>query len=182
MPGVWKEHEPVPIYPYGGHVPRIHPDAWIAPNATIIGDVIIEAHASIWFGAVVRGDVATIRIGERSNIQDNCVLHADEGIPCTVGPDCTVGHAAIVHGATIGAGTLVGMGARVLNSADIGAGCLVAADTLITEGTRIPAGQVVMGSPGRVKRPTSAADRDRIAEGVRHYLERASRYRAQLNK
>src|SRR5215468_9858625 len=156
----------MPVYPYRGVWPTVAEDAFIAPTAVLIGDVTVEAGASVWFGAVIRGDVAPIRIGARSNVQDNCVLHADEGIPCEIGADCTLGHGAVVHGATIGAHTLIGMRATALNSAEIGTECILAAGTVIPEGGSIESGQLVMGVPGKIIRAITMAERERIYDGV----------------
>ena len=168
------------VLPYSGVWPRIAEDAFIAPTAVIVGDVTIESGANIWFGAVLRGDVAPIRIGARSNVQDGCVLHTDAGAPATIGVECTLGHGAIVHGATIGDGTLVGMRATVLNHAVVGAGCLIAAATLIPEGKQIAPGQLVMGVPGKASRVVSEAEQARIRDGVAHYLAYAREYAAAL--
>jgi carbonic anhydrase/acetyltransferase-like protein (isoleucine patch superfamily) len=170
----------MPVYPYRGVWPAIAADAFIAPTAALIGDVTVEAGASVWFGAVIRGDVAPIRIGARSNVQDNCVLHADEGIPCEIGADCTLGHSAVVHGARIADHTLIGMSATVLNNAEVGAECILAAGTVIAEGKRIEPGQLVMGVPGKVIRPITSVERERIYDGVEHYAERAQEYRRVL--
>ncbi len=166
----------MPTLPYQGHVPAIAPDAFIAPTATLIGDVTIGAGASVWFGAVIRGDVAPIRVGAGTNIQDNCVLHADEGIPCTIGADCTIGHGAVIHGAQIADRVLVGMHATVLNHAVVGAECILAAATVVTEGKRIEPGQLVMGVPGKAVRAITAAERERIVSGVAGYQARARAY------
>ncbi|MGE5335377.1 MAG: gamma carbonic anhydrase family protein [Nitrososphaerota archaeon] len=166
------------VLPYRGIWPRIAADAFVAPTAVIVGDVVIESGANIWFGVVIRGDAAPIRIGPRTNVQDNCVLHTDEGAPATVGAECTLGHGAIVHGATIGDGALVGMRAAVLNRAEVGAGCLIAAAALVPEGKRIDPGQVVMGAPGKAVRPVTEAEQTRIREGVGHYLNYAREYAA----
>jgi carbonic anhydrase/acetyltransferase-like protein (isoleucine patch superfamily) len=170
----------VPIYPYHGVWPTVAEDAFIAPTAVLIGDVTVEAGASVWFGAVIRGDVAPIHIGARSNVQDNCILHADEGIPCEIGAGCTVGHGAVVHGATIGEHTLIGMRATVLNGAAVGAECILAAGTVLPEGKRIEAGQLVMGVPGKIVRAITMAERERSYDGVAHYAERAQEYRRML--
>ena len=168
------------VLSYSGVWPRIAEDAFIAPTAVIVGDVTIESGANIWFGAVLRGDVAPIRIGARSNVQDGCVLHTDAGAPATIGVECTLGHGAIVHGATIGDGTLVGMRATVLNHAVVGAGCLIAAATLIPEGKQIAPGQLVMGIPGKAIRAVTEAEQARIRDGVAHYLAYAREYAAAL--
>jgi carbonic anhydrase/acetyltransferase-like protein (isoleucine patch superfamily) len=170
----------MPLLPYRGRMPSVAADAFIAPTAVLIGDVTVEAEASVWFGAVLRGDVAPIRIGPGTNIQDNCVLHADEGIPCEIGANCTVGHSAVVHGARIGDGVLVGMHATVLNGAIIGDECILAAGTLVAEGKRIERAQLVMGVPGKTVRAITEAERERIASGVAGYQERAREYREAL--
>jgi gamma-carbonic anhydrase len=170
----------MPVYPYRGVWPTVADDAFIAPTAVLIGDVRVEAGASVWFGAVIRGDVAPIRIGARSNVQDNCVLHGDEDIPCEIGADCTLGHGAVVHGAKIGEHTLIGMRATVLNSAEVGAECVLAAGTVIPESKRVESGQLVMGVPGKVVRPVTNAERERIYDGVAHYAKRAQEYRRML--
>ncbi len=167
----------MPILPYRGVWPRIAPDVYIAPTATIAGDVAIASQASIWFSAVIRGDTAPITIGARTNVQDGCVLHADIGQPCVIGDDCSLGHSALVHGATVGDGCLIGMGATVLTGATVGDGCIVAARALVAEGKTIPAGQLVMGAPGKVTRAVTEAERARILEGRDHYLEYARHYR-----
>ncbi|HEX6797651.1 MAG TPA: gamma carbonic anhydrase family protein [Ktedonobacterales bacterium] len=166
----------MPILPYRGVWPTIDPSAFVAPDATIVGDVTVGPNASVWFGAVVRGDVAPIRIGARSNVQDTCVLHADEGAPCVLGADCTLGHGAIVHGATLGDRVLVGMNATVLTGATLGEDTIVAAGTVLPEGKAIPAGQLVMGLPGRVVRPITAAERERILRGSANYQAYARDY------
>ena len=127
------------ILPFNGKVPRIHKTAYIAPNATIIGDVVIGEHASVFYNVVLRGDLNRITIGARTNIQDNCVLHVDADAPCTLGDDVTVGHLALVHGATVGNGVLVGMKANLLSHSVVGAGSLIAAGAVALEGQEIPA-------------------------------------------
>lgn len=166
----------MPILPYRGVWPTIDPSAFVAPDATIVGDVTVGPDASVWFGAVVRGDVARIRIGARSNVQDTCVLHADESTPCIIGADCTLGHGAIVHGATLGDRVLVGMNATVLTGATLGEDTIVAAGTVLPEGKAIPAGQLVMGLPGRVVCPITEAERERILRGSANYQAYARDY------
>lgn len=166
----------MPVLPYRGVWPRIADDAFIAPNAVIVGDVTIASGASIWFGVVLRGDSASIHVGPRSNVQDGCVLHTDEGAPAIIGAECTLGHGAVVHGATIGDGVLVGMRATVLNHAVVGDGCLIAAATLVPEGKRFAPGQLVMGVPGRALRAVTEAEQARIRDGVAHYLQYARDY------
>lgn len=168
------------ILPYRGVWPRIARSAFIAPNAVIVGDVEIGEEASVWFGVVIRGDTASVKVGERSNIQDNTVIHADEGMPTIIGADVSVGHAAIVHGATVGDGALVGMGAALLNGASLGAGGLLAAGALLPEGKAIPAGQLAMGSPAKPVRPVTDEERLRMLGGIAHYLSYAHEYRAAI--
>ncbi|WP_067719223.1 gamma carbonic anhydrase family protein [Nocardia yamanashiensis] len=161
----------------GEHAPQIDESAWIAPNATIIGRVRLEAEVSIWYSAVLRGDIEDISVGARSNIQDGCVLHADPGFPLTVGSGVSVGHNAILHGCTVGDDVLVGMGATVLNGAVIGAGSLIAANALIPEGAQIPPGSLVAGVPGKVRRELSEAELDRIKLNAAVYLHNTSLHR-----
>jgi len=168
------------IYALDGIAPEIDPDAWIAPDANLIGKVVIEAGASVWFGSTLRGDNEEIRLGTGSNIQENCVLHTDMGYPLTIGADCTIGHKAMLHGCTIGAGSLIGMGATVLNGAKIGRGCLIGAGALVTEGKEIPDGSLVMGAPGRVVRDLDEAAREKLLWSARHYRDNAARFRAGL--
>jgi carbonic anhydrase/acetyltransferase-like protein (isoleucine patch superfamily) len=150
--------------------------AWIAPNATVLGNVTLEDEASVWFNAVVRGDNEPIVIGARSNIQDGCVLHTDPGFPMSIGPDCTIGHMVMLHGCTIGAGSLIGIGAIVLNGAKIGDGCLIGAGALIGEGKEIPPRSLVFGSPGKVIRQLTDSDAARIKEGAMRYVENWQRF------
>jgi carbonic anhydrase/acetyltransferase-like protein (isoleucine patch superfamily) len=168
------------IYALDGIAPDVHPEAWVAPGADVLGRVIMGPGASVWFGAVIRGDNEPITIGARTNIQDNSVLHSDWGYPLSIGADCTVGHRAMLHGCTIGDGTLIGMGATVLNGAQIGKGCLIGACALITEGKDIPDGSLVMGSPGRVVRMLDAEARARLMASADGYARNAARFRAGL--
>lgn len=168
------------VLPYKGVWPRIAPSAFIAPSAVIAGDVEIGEGASVWFGAVIRGDTAPVRIGARTNVQDTCVIHTDEGMPALIGADCSLGHAAIVHGATVGDGALIGMRAVALNRAVVGKGSILAAGALLAEGKSVPDGQLALGSPARVARAVSEAERERLRAGVQHYLDYAREYRAAL--
>ncbi len=166
------------ILPYGELVPQIHPDAWVAPGAAVTGDVVIGAHSSVWFSAVVRGDLEKVRIGARTNIQDGTIIHVDsDGYPTIIGDDVTIGHAASIHGCTIGDGALIGIGATVLNGAEIGAGAMVAAGSLVPPGKKVPAGMLVMGSPAKEVRALSPEARDEMVEGVEHYVELALGYK-----
>ncbi|PKP68747.1 MAG: gamma carbonic anhydrase family protein [Alphaproteobacteria bacterium HGW-Alphaproteobacteria-4] len=168
------------IYALDGIAPTLAADTWIAPNANLIGKVVVEAGASVWFGATLRGDNEEIRIGAGSNVQEASVLHTDMGFPLTVGANCTIGHKAMLHGCTIGAGSLIGMGATVLNGAVIGQGCLIGAGALITEGKVIPDFSLVMGAPGRVVRQLDADGVARLLGSAAHYRENARRYAAGL--
>jgi len=143
----------MPLYAFAGQQPQIADDAWVAPSADLIGEVCLAALASVWFGAVIRGDNTPILIGARSNIQEGAALHSDPGAPLTIGEDCTVGHHAVLHGCTLGNRVLVGMGAIVLNRAVIGDDCLIGAGALITEGKEFPAGHLIVGSPARAVKP-----------------------------
>jgi len=169
-------------YSLGGLAPTLPEDGeyWIAPDASVIGHVILKSGASIWFGAVVRGDNEPIIVGENSNVQDNSVLHTDMGKPLTIGPNVTIGHKVMLHGCHIGEGSLVGIGAIVLNGARIGRGCLIGAGALITEGKEIPDYSLVMGSPGKVVRTLEPEQAAGLAAGAAHYVENWKRYRAGL--
>lgn len=153
---------------------------WIAPDAVLIGDVRLKREASIWFGTVLRADDDMIEIGERSNIQDGCVLHVDPGNPLTIGEDCTIGHKVMLHGCTIGANTLIGMNSTILNGARIGRNCLIGANTLITENKVIPDNSLVMGAPGRVVREIDEAGVQSLTEGAALYVRRWRRYAGEL--
>ncbi|MEM1349651.1 MAG: gamma carbonic anhydrase family protein [Myxococcota bacterium] len=165
------------ILPFEAHTPTLSPDAFVAHGASVLGEVTMKASSSVWYNAVVRGDVMPIVIGERSNIQDLCMVHTSTGVSaCIVGDDVTVGHRAILHGCTIGDACLIGMGAIILDGAVVEEHCLIAAGTLITPNTHIPAGSVVMGSPGRVRRTVSAADIDGFVRSAQHYVHMAARH------
>ena len=153
--------------------PTIDPTARIAEGAIVRGDVQLGADASIWYNAVLRGDVESITVGSGSNIQDGCVVHVDAGAPVHIGEMVTIGHGAIVHGCTIGDGALIGMGAIILNGAVIGEGCIVGAGTLVTQGKHIPAGTLVMGSPARMVRAVTAEEREHNLANARLYIEEA---------
>jgi carbonic anhydrase/acetyltransferase-like protein (isoleucine patch superfamily) len=170
------------IYALDGIAPRIDPTAWIADEATLIGKVVVEADASVWFGAQLRGDNEEIRIGTGTNVQENSVLHTDMGYPLTIGSNCTIGHKAMLHGCTIGDGTLIGMGATILNGAKIGSGCLIGACALITEGKDIPDGSLVMGAPGKVVRSLDATGRAKLLASAANYQSNARRFRADLSR
>jgi len=168
----------MPVYSLDGVTPecRETTECWIAPTAVLIGQVRLKRDASIWFGAVLRADDELIEIGERSNVQDNCVFHVDPGFPLTVGDDCTIGHQAMVHGCTIGSNTLIGMCATVLNGAQIGRNCLIGANSLIPENKVIPDNSLVMGAPGRVVREIDEAGVRSLTEAAAVYVVRWRRY------
>jgi carbonic anhydrase/acetyltransferase-like protein (isoleucine patch superfamily) len=168
------------IYALGGTAPQIDADTWIAPGAHVIGRVVLEAGASVWFGATLRGDNEEIRVGAGSNVQENCVFHTDMGYPLRIGENCTIGHKAMLHGCTIGDGSLVGMGATILNGAVIGQGCLIGAMALIPEGKVIPDGSLVMGMPGKVVRELDDIARARLLASAAHYRERMRNFRETL--
>lgn len=156
--------------------------AWIAPNATVIGNVVLEEDASVWFNTVIRGDNEQIRICARSNVQDGCVLHTDPGFPLTIGEDVTVGHMVMLHGCKIGRGSLIGIGAIVLNGAEIGDECLIGAGALIAEGKKIPPRSVVLGAPGKIVRQVADADMVRMQAGVASYRRNWKRFAAGLKR
>ncbi len=157
---------------------QIDPSCFIAPNAVIIGDVAIGAGSSVWYACVLRGDVAPIRIGERTNIQDGTIIHADPGYPTTIGSDVTVGHGAIVHGATVEDGALIGIRATLLNGCQIGAGSVIGAGALVPEKMVVPPGSVVMGVPGKVVRPVDEKLAERNRRGAAGYVRNAAAHRA----
>lgn len=166
------------IYELDGIRPQIDPSAWIAPTAVLIGNVIVGPGASIWFGAVLRGDNEPITVGQGSNVQENAVLHTDMGFPLTIGADCTIGHMAMLHGCIIEDGSLIGMSATVLNGARIGRASLVGAKALVTEGKLIPPASLVMGAPGKVVKELDAAAQARLLKSAAGYRANAERFRA----
>jgi carbonic anhydrase/acetyltransferase-like protein (isoleucine patch superfamily) len=153
---------------------------WIAPNAILLGKVKLEEDASVWFGAVLRGDNELITIGARSNVQDGSVLHTDPTFPLTIGEDCTIGHMAMLHGCTIGRGSLIGIGSVILNGANIGEECVIGAGALIPEGKDIPARSMVLGSPGKVVRQLSDEEVRRFGGAAGRYVANWKRYAAGL--
>jgi carbonic anhydrase/acetyltransferase-like protein (isoleucine patch superfamily) len=153
---------------------------YIADNATVIGSVILEENASVWFNVVIRGDNDLITIGAGSNVQDGAVLHTDPGIPLTLGRDVTVGHMAMLHGCTVGDGSLIGIKAVILNRAVIGRNCLIGAGSLVPEGKVIPDGSLVMGSPGRIVRSLTAEELARFQKAAGHYVDKIDLYQQGL--
>lgn len=171
----------MPLYALDGIAPQIDDAAaWIAPTAVLVGQVVVKADASMWFGVVARGDNEPIVIGARSNVQENVVLHTDMGFPLSIGEGCTIGHKAMLHGCTIGDNTLVGMGATVLNGAVVGRNCLIGAGALVTEGKVIPDGSLVVGAPGKVIRELDAEAIARLTRSAEGYVRNARRFAAGL--
>jgi carbonic anhydrase/acetyltransferase-like protein (isoleucine patch superfamily) len=170
------------VYDLGAASPSLPNDDeyWIAPNAVILGSVILKKNASIWFGATLRGDNDPIEIGENSNVQDGSVLHTDTGSPLTVGANVTVGHMVMLHGCTIGDNSLIGIGSIVLNGARIGKNCLIGANCLITEGKEVPDNSLVMGAPGKVVRDVSEQQALVLKGSALHYVANWKRYRQGL--
>jgi len=171
----------MPVFPFNGVWPTIEDDVFIAPGAVVIGDVTVRSGASIWYNAVVRGDVAPIVIGRRTNIQDNCTLHVDADAPLTIGDDCTVGHGAVVHGATIAHHVLIGMNAAVLSHARIGSNTIIGASALVAEHKHIPEGVLAIGVPARVARSLTAAESEHIITSADGYAERGRLHKASIN-
>ena len=165
------------IYDFEKNVPEVHADAWVASNATLIGKVKLEKNSSIWFNAVLRGDIELITIGENSNIQDGSVLHTDPGYKLNVGKGVTVGHMVMLHGCQIDDDTLIGIGSIILNNAKIGKNCIVGANSLITENKIIPDNSLVVGSPGRVLRKVTEEEIQAIHENAKHYVEGSKKYK-----
>lgn len=170
------------IYSLDGIAPQFpgNGDFWVAPDANLLGKVVLEEAASVWFGCTLRGDNEEIRIGARTNVQENCVLHTDIGSPLVIGADCTIGHKAMLHGCIIGDGTLIGMGATILNGARIGRGCLIGAGALVTENKVIPDGSLVMGAPGKVVRELDAEAQAGLIASAASYVANMRRFRAGL--
>lgn len=172
----------MPLYEIDGQRPVLGDGAWIAPDASLIGDVRLGASASFWFGSVARGDNTTISVGDRSNVQEHAMLHSDPGAPLSIGADCTIGHHAILHGCTIGDRVLIGMGAIVLNRACIPDDCVVGAGALVTEGKEFLPGSLIVGSPARAIRQLDDAAKAGLRISAAHYVERAKRFAAKLTR
>ena len=162
------------VRPFQSSTPRLHPEAWLADDATVVGDVLVERRASIWYGAVLRGDECSIRLGEGSNLQDQAVIHGDPSFPVCIGRDVTVGHRALLHGCTVEDGCLIGMGAILLNGCVIGAGSLVAAGALVTQNIVIPPGSLVMGVPAKVIRPLTEEEAASLPRTAQTYQDLAA--------
>ncbi len=174
----------MPLYSLAGRSPALPPaeSCWIAPNASLIGDVRLGPDAAVWFGAVLRGDNEPITVGARTNIQELCTLHTDMGFPLEIGEDCTVGHNATLHGCSIADGSLIGIGAVVLNGARIGRGCLIGARALVTEGKIFADHTLIVGSPARAVRTLEAEEIERLIDSARHYVEKWRQYRGGLKR
>ena len=170
------------LYQLDQHTPRLAPGAWVADSAQVIGNVTLAEDASVWFGAILRGDTEPLVVGRGSNVQDGSVVHADVGFPVTIGEDVTVGHQVTLHGCTIGDGSLIGIQAVVLNGARIGRNCLVGAGALVTEGKEFPDGSLIVGSPAKAVKQLTPEQMERVRHGAKHYVENAARFRAGLVK
>ncbi|HEX9990391.1 MAG TPA: gamma carbonic anhydrase family protein [Chloroflexia bacterium] len=166
----------MPVYSYEDKSPRVGKGCYVAPTATLIGDVTLEEGASVWFGCVLRGDVSPIVVGARSNIQDNTVIHGEDGCPTMIGEDVTVGHSAIIHAATVGDRVLVGMGAVLLSRCRIGEHSIIGARALVTEGVEVPPGSLALGIPVRVRRALSEEEKADIVQSAKRYVKYARRY------
>lgn len=168
------------VLPIGDRVPHVDPSAFLASGASVLGDVTIGAHSSIWYTTVLRADTESITVGAGTNLQDGCVVHADPGFPALIGDDVCVGHRAVLHGCVIADAVLIGMGAVVLNGARIGTGSLIAAGAVIPEGADIPEGSLVAGVPGKVRRELSADERAHIVDSAARYRDRATEHHTAL--
>lgn len=170
------------IYQLGADVPAIDPSAYVADSANVIGKVALGAGSSVWFGSTLRGDNEWIRVGQNSNIQENCALHTDMGYPLSIGDNVTVGHQAVLHGCSIGEGSLVGIGAIILNGAQIGKNCLVGAGALVTEGKVFPDNSLIVGAPAKALRSLDAAQSAGIQANAAGYTERARLFKSSLRR
>jgi carbonic anhydrase/acetyltransferase-like protein (isoleucine patch superfamily) len=170
----------MPEFELGGKRPRVHPDAYVAPTAVLIGDVELGPGASVWFGAILRGDASSISIGAGSNVQDNAVIHCSEGLPTVVGRDVTIGHQACLEGCTVEDGALVGTGSIMLQRSRLGAGSMLAAGAVLAERAQVPPGHLAAGVPAAVKKPLSGSSAGWTEGPARHYRENARRYRQGL--
>jgi carbonic anhydrase/acetyltransferase-like protein (isoleucine patch superfamily) len=172
----------MPLYQLDEHSPQLADGAWVADSAQVMGKVVLAEDASVWFGAILRGDNETLTVGRGSNVQDGTVMHSDLGYPLTLGENVTVGHQAMLHGCTVGDGSLIGIQAVVLNGAKIGRHCLVGAGALVTEGKEFPDGSLIVGSPAKVVRQLTPEQIDGLRRSAEHYVENARRYKNGLRK
>ena len=170
------------LYQLDNLTPTVHESAWVADSAQVLGNVHLAEDSSVWFGVVIRGDTDTISVGRGTNIQDNSVLHADSGMPLTIGDNVTVGHQVMLHGCTIGEGSLIGIQAVVLNGAKIGKHCLVGAGSLVTEGKEFPDGSMILGSPAKAVRQLSPEQIEGLKMSAKHYVDNARRYKTGFKK
>ena len=170
------------LYKLDEHEPKLDGDYYVADSAIVLGKIRLCKDASVWFGAVLRGDTELITIGEGSNVQECSVLHTDLGFPLNIGKDVTIGHKVMLHGCTIGDGSLIGINSVVLNGAKIGKGCLIGANALITEGMEVPDGSLVLGSPGRIKGELSEDQQQGLILSAKHYVENGKRFKEGLTK
>ena len=172
----------MPLYQYGDRVPSVHDSVFIAPNASVIGSVVLAENVSVWFGATVRGDNDTITLGKGSNVQEGAVLHTDPGITLTVGENVTIGHQAMLHGCTVGDGSLIGIQAVILNGAVIGKACLVGAGAIVTERKVFPDRSLILGAPARVVRELSDEDVAGLLKSAASYVQRRAQFLAKLRE
>jgi len=172
----------MPLYSLNDLFPKLGPGAWAAPSADLIGDVRLGARASVWFGAVLRGDNTPLILGDATNFQDGAIGHSDADFPLTIGARVTVGHQAILHGCTVADDCLIGMGARILNGAVIEPECIVGAGALITEGKHFERGSLIVGAPARVVRQVTDEERQLLRASAAHYAEKAASYATELNR
>ena len=170
------------LYEIDGVAPQLAPGAYVADNAQVIGRVVMGENASIWFGVVARGDSDTLTIGRNSNIQDLSMLHADAGVPLTIGENVTVGHQVVLHGCTVGDNSLIGIGAVVLNNARIGRNSIVGAGSVVTEGKEFPDNSLIIGAPAKVVRTLDEAAANRLRQNADHYVKNAQRFAKGLKK
>ena len=172
----------MPIYALGESSPRLPESGnyWVAPDAQVMGNIVLQENASVWFAAVLRGDNETITIGENSNVQDGSILHTDVGFPMTLGKNVTVGHQAMLHGCTVGDNSLVGIGATILNGAKIGKNCLIGAHALVGEGKEIPDNSMVLGMPGKIVRELGEENEQMMIASAAHYVENWQGYKRDL--
>jgi carbonic anhydrase/acetyltransferase-like protein (isoleucine patch superfamily) len=172
----------MPIYRYGERIPSVHETVFVAPNASVIGSVVLSENVSVWFGATIRGDNDIITLGKNSNVQEGAVLHTDPGLKLTIGENVTIGHQAMLHGCTIGDGSLIGIQAVVLNGAVIGKGCLVGAGAIVTERKVFPDRSLILGSPARVARQLTDEDVEKLMKSAQSYAERRANFLANLKE
>jgi len=170
------------LYELDGAAPQLGTGAWVADSAQVMGNVVLGENASIWFGAVLRGDTETITVGRNSNVQDLSVLHADIGVPLTIGENVTVGHQVMLHGCTVGDNSLIGIQAVVLNNAKIGRNCIVGAGSVVTEGKEFPDNSLIIGAPAKVVRTLDEAAAEKLRQSALHYVENGQRFAKGLRK